>query len=1526
MTQSGGPAAINGFLYQILQHLHWLADVRLSGTLDGQEVKDACLILEPQTGGDAQAHASGLYLVEQYKTRANGTWPLSGLASVLRDLRKSVPDLRPDLACYRFVTDGRRGRLEAFKSFLSRLNAIESPDDLDNDTKRKFTNTLCLSDREFLDHVAVTTRSKDAGATTAEEREIVFHLLRRFEMKFDVGRDELVSTVEARLRPYVRDLGDESGVRRRLIGNLMQRLGSGETRLDNDGLDSMFQGAGLSPDRLRKVTGLPQKLKESMHRRSSHLRYQPENDVRAVPCWPETKPVLLVAGESGSGKSWQLVRLMEESAEKGECVVFVRSGGTAEDILRRTAHEIWQVGLEETSEKTLQAISNFFREAAFQLRPPLYTIAVDDVQSVDLARDLVRQDWTSLGARLVLTVPLSVARALNSTDGEAIRLHHVDEFSIGELDALLKISGHRWADLPEDLKRLLRKPILAGLFLDLSISSFQDAPQSEYEIFQAFWDRIEEKGNRGDTGIVLALANLALQDKLYPLPREHWGRIELNNENLAALEAAGWLNCLDHGEVEFAHDRLLNWAAAQSLSWRFMHGDLSVDELFSNMTGEADGHDSDPLRRFGYVPMDTLWLLAAETNNNQVALDRVIEKMENHRAFGRDSRYLYTNLLLTLGQRAIPILLQRLNTITADSTDNYNYRIGLIGDAFAALAHRESVDVRANIDSLLQARSWDRQSVAVKALATAPAPEHLDRLWEIHQQRLYAREHPADHRVGRGHEATFSALRVGVAQQPEWLQDRIRKVDPSSEQVSELGYLLSGLDDPRAVQIWRDVRDVLMEKVPKSNPRSLLHCIMRFADHEKKDFVVEHLSYSGDIVSAAALWALAVLDPQEAINRLADIDDEQELFRNEWLPLLLRADSELTRARLRELAASNLRGLRLIEQYFEKRPADLDEEILGLVLRMRETQLRDHIGEVTTKDILWPYFQLRFLGRMCCPELLQRLQDEAGGQLEAMITKLACSRLRGNNRVQDRILEAARRTLVLFAGSGISDLVNRELDSEHFWVRHGGLNWARVSGNEGTIERLSAIARRPVPCDSAGKPKSDAFQEYCQTMIGLAALGADETLVDILSNPGVMEVPKRLADFRAHRGPMPKSLTDQAIRTMRSPETSEEALRCSLLIAWLSGDAELIPDVRAVLDRVDPKSQNALHACIALQDLGDRSAEFARMAERLADTEENIEWGLDALIGLGREGVEGLERWVEQRRNTEHVKHRESVIRALYEWAESRHHAVEAAVEQCLKSRPSSHALYEIAAESDNRTVRERILEDAFAEPSIMALLDAIRGLAKFDTNRAAEAVEFRLANYPQIKRELCQLLVQVAPESAAEKLVGAAVALERNFFSDAVGRAAVALERDPFPDAVGRALRRLDPKAVVDVVVKRLRGTETERRVVCQIAGWLPVPEIAKALEHAANRESAGAVRRAALEALYRHREEGAIRGLFSEFQTERCATRRWAFFIAILETADPHLLRDQEDALWLGQILTEDVPYAFEHYASEVLNRRSQ
>ena len=181
------------------------------------------------------------------------------------------------------------------------------------------------------------------------------------------------------------------------------------------------------------------------------------------------------------------------------------------------------------------------------------------------------------------------------------------------------------------------------------------------------------------------------------------------------------------------------------------------------------------------------------------------------------------------------------------------------------------MQLKVAIDSLLNAPSWDRQNVAIAALTAAPDTRCLDRLWELHQQRPDALEDRTDRSRHGGYRARFAALRAGVALDPGWLRNRILAADAEKERVSELGYLLNGLEHPDAPAIWKEAGDTLMAKVSGSKPRSLLYCIARFSDREKLDFVIKHLSGSEGFASSAALAALAILDPLAAIDRLAEI-------------------------------------------------------------------------------------------------------------------------------------------------------------------------------------------------------------------------------------------------------------------------------------------------------------------------------------------------------------------------------------------------------------------------------------------------------------------------------------------------------------------------------------------------------------------------------------------------------------------------------------------------------------------------------
>ena len=1504
MTQAGGPAAINGFLYQILHHIEWVADVRLEGA--DQEVENALLVLEPRNGGDARMEAPDQYLVEQYKTRANGTWSLTDVESVLCDLRKAVPPSLPANAHYRFVTNGRAGRLGKFKAFLDALKLVEGPDHLNNDEKRKFRNGFTVTDREFFDHIVKKTRS-GAPQQHANERSVVFHLLSHFEMEFCVTSSGLIEKIEGTLCPYVADLRDERGVRKHLVGLLMGRLSKGEILLNSTGLGSLLREAGLSIERLRNLRRLPETMAELSQKRLCRIGYRHEKDVREMPCWSEEKPVLLITGESGAGKTWQLGKYLKECVKAGRIATLVLGAKTTEDILTQAACDIWQSGLGETSDKSLIAVSNFLREIAPNIPTPLLTVAVDDIQDVDVARGLIRQDWIDWGMRLILTVPNTVARALEHTDSETIHVHHIGDFSINELDSLLKQHDQRWADLPSDLKKLLRKPILARIFLELSYKSFQDAPCSEYEIFEKYWQKMVAKCQPGDAGIVTALAAHTYEGNSYPPLRKEWWEIGLTAENLVRLQAAGWLRSSEHDEVEFVHDRLLNWAVAKSLARKFQRKELSIDELCDTLVAESHGHEERLFQRLGYVPMDTFWLLA-DGDTHSKALGKLVTKMDNHISEG------YIHLLPTLGQRSVPILLELLNRIASDS--DYDYKFSLIVKALVNLARQEKIELK-EVTALLNKPHRPQQSVAMAVLEAAPDPRHLDRLWKLHQQCADARDNNTDGYNIADYQTSFAALQAGIKRCPEWLRNRILAADKNGERIVELGYLLSGLEHPKAPEIWQDTSDVLMSELLPNKPRSLINCIAHFGDREKINFVIEHLSCSEDFASWAAFRALTILAPQEAIDRLIEVEEsDRYLTRNEWLPHLLRVYPEQTRQRILKLAQSDSRGYWLITSIFWERPDELDEALLRFVLRTLEIHLRD-LREAFVEESSILHHPLDFLGRIACPKLLKILQTEADGELERLIVEVAFSQLHTNSSMFDHIRENARRILMLIGGQGITTLISRELASEHFWVRHGGLKWAFVRPDDSIIERLAAIAQRPIPRDANGKPKPESFQEFYQAMTALAALGVDSVLVEILTEiltqtDVVDMLPMRLANLRSHRGPMPKALTNSALRILQDVAPSEDLLLTSLVIAWLSGDADLIPMVRTVLERTDLESQIAKYACIALRELDDQSDDFARLAEQLAQTKENAKWGLNALISLENNGLKFLQNWIQSPSTTEYM---DSVIHTLYRYAETRKFAIDAAVEQCRRLRGfMNDPLYDIAAESDNLDLREQILDVAFAERAHMAMesLRAIQGLVKFDVARAIEAIERRLQFHPNIEhieRDLCLLLIRIAPETAVEKLLSAAITMER---------------KSLIP-AVGRALRRLDPTIVVPSVVDRMSIASNKRESVAELAGWLPIPEITEVLGRLANHDSSIDVRRVALDALERQRREKMVCELLEDFPRAKPA-HQWALLVAILEVADPYLLTDSEDSLWLGQIFREGVPYAFVHHAKAVLEKRKQ
>ena len=1505
MTQAGGPAALNGFLYQILHHLGWMAKIKLAGKPNGDDVKDACLVLEPQGGGDAIVEAPGLYVVEQYKTRSSGRpWSLLDLLPALRDLYRAVPPSLPSGARYRFVTNGRPGRLEALIEFLAESRRVTRADDLDNTVRRKFGRSLVGTNQEFFEWFAVktvpgTSRSSEDGYGVA------FHFFSRLDMVFCETSEMQARELEKSLEPYVPDFGDERRIRPQLVGELLALLSKGEAHLGGEEIKAMFRRVGLSVERREKLALLPSFLAERAHEHLRHLGYDPDLDVRGVPEWPDTKLALIISGESGSGKTWQLARLLGKLARDRRLAALVRVTGTSEDLLHEFAREVWQRGLGESLDKGFEGVVNSLRSLDPDLCAKGFVIAFDDVRDDVVARNLVRSQMNK-GVRLVLTLPEAVAQSLEGSDSEYVHIHRVRDFSVEELQAYLRAAGWDWSELPSDLKRILRKPILAGMFTRSDNASFADAPHSEYGTFERFWERIRGKGRPSDEGIVLGLAGHAWNSNQYHLPRREWNVIGLDDHALDRLESSGWLREVS-GDVMFAHDRLLNWAAAKWASRRISTGELSVEELGSMLVGEAV---SSPTSRLGYVLMDVFWILSEEEEQIP-ALVGLLPRLEDCHAYGSYGETIYAELLPTLGERAIPVLSKRLIEVKCDA--QAGYRTTVVGKGLVELARQEaaSMEMEEIVGWLLNSDEREYQNVALSILAESPKVEMLDRLWEIHRARTDALSTPRSGWTINDYQSSISAIRGSVGHNPGWLGSQIMAADTEGGHLSELAHLLSALDHPDAEAIWKETSDVLVSKTPPERCRSVLNCAARFVDRELLSFAADHLSITEDLTGVAALLTLCALDPLVAVERLMDVDDsELYLSRDYWLPFLLHAEPDLTRGRLLELARQDAEGFKRIVQLFEGRQNEIGPAILGFVLAGLTRELRERFDECVSENPNWLRLTLRFLGNIADSQLLSILSDEAGGEFERGITKLALGKLPGAGKFLDDTLEGSRRVLIHIGGDGITVLLRKELESGNRWVLRNGLRWFPVGADPEVVEGVTRMAVPQIADQSDDLSVGLEENDLTLSTIGLAALGADEALVRIVEEERLTGLPSELAKLRAHRGRMSRKLTRNARRVLEAQAGSDESIKRALAVAWLSSDKELIGPVRAVMGAADVESEVAARACEALESLGDTSEEFARLSKRLLGGSSNLNWGLRALAGMGDMGAQVVAGWLREPRANANQDMDVYAIRVVHSSLATREFGVTQAVQCCRRKTLPVDAPFDIAVESGDPELRERTMDLAFGSSavSLSRRIRAIQGLAKFDMRNAVQAIQLALREWTTAHSGLCRLLVEIAPESAGRLLLDASVSSEH----------------ESMRAVAGRCLRRLDEGTVSDELIRLLVGTEQERLVGAQVARYLPNSGVMDAMVDCASRDGTMQVRKAALKSLEHHRKERLVHDLLREFPAANWS-RRWSLLLGILEIGDPHLLWDPQDALSLGKALS-GLPHVFIYYADEVLRRNPQ
>src|SRR5579871_5526013 len=130
-SPAGGPATINGIVYQLLWSLLRSSQIHVERTdlsPDATSGTSVTLILEPVGGGgDIQEHTPDGRRIQQLKAGTH-SWSLQDIvADVLPDLYLEV-DIDRSERSYEFVTEGWRGNWKEACDFFGSLNIRQCPD------------------------------------------------------------------------------------------------------------------------------------------------------------------------------------------------------------------------------------------------------------------------------------------------------------------------------------------------------------------------------------------------------------------------------------------------------------------------------------------------------------------------------------------------------------------------------------------------------------------------------------------------------------------------------------------------------------------------------------------------------------------------------------------------------------------------------------------------------------------------------------------------------------------------------------------------------------------------------------------------------------------------------------------------------------------------------------------------------------------------------------------------------------------------------------------------------------------------------------------------------------------------------------------------------------------------------------------------------------------------------------------------------------------------------------------------------
>lgn len=1483
----GGSANINGVLYQVLATLEWAAAFTLAQDRTGAA---PLLTVEPARGGDLQISHAESRSVIQYKTRTNHRpWALREIVSdVLPDLYQATATRRP--ASYEFITNGRRGRTAEAEAFFASLRDREWADSLsvlDDTHPKPFFPTEPMTERAFFESIVKhVQRTGGRDQTIDAIRVNTWHLLSHFTIIDQVGQHAIEERIDNALGAMVDVREDLAGMRGALVETLLRWSAAGNRSFS---ASELFSAAGLRSRTPKKTLG---EVRQNAYRRlrekvARQAGYDAAADVRSAPDFFDAS-LLLIAGESGVGKTWQLARV---GLNAPGIVIWRQYTDSIENVLQAAADELWLELLEHDHPLQFTVVCRRIKEQWPGLEGPCVTLCIDDVQEHRSTQLLDELDLEGLGVRVALTTRATIGETARAALGDRANLINLEPFTNPQLRAYLRRRDRLWGAIPDDLRDTLRLPLLARLYCDLSPGPNWES-RTEYAVFARYWDRIRatktQPDHLYDQEKVRQLASTLLNDQApYPWPADVLLAAGVDEETRTRLSSIGWLREEPDGAAQLWHPRLMNWAVAESIMTDWHHKKIVTGDVITTLRRITENDHQVGERRLGYVLMDVLWLALDQERAAEDAA-RVLQGVEAASVWRGYPSELYGELLPTLGERCIPLVLARMAL-------DPRPQAALASTALLAVARKHPSLCSAAAASLLNNQDEESQAVALRILNKHPTASVLDQLRSLVASRARRAKDEEGYYLAY-HEAT-SAFHACVTCDIDWIVNQLKRPGSGTDDQVTLLYALaaSGRDGCERTT-WAVVKPLVIDRSSSKERQALLACMDAFGDSSELDRVADWVMDDETWLGLFSMQFLARYDPRRLLALLMKKGRGPRTHPT-MLPmdaLLDRAPRETRRTLLRALPDTT-EGNHALAMMWRGHEHAMDAATLDRLLSALQQGLEEIQDDGCSTNGGRFFHLLSVLANVTHPDLLRLFADQRGSRLEELLSAAASAWVGRSGHTHEPELEDAETVLLKVGGRGFARVVNAKLTSNAPLWRREGLRQVSILPDEQVRSRV----RQRATCPNAPADGEERHEEFLAT-IGVAALDDRAALVEAIQARGLL-CPLEVVSLRAGRPPFTDDELRPALDVVRNRQG--DSLPGAVMSIGLSGRTDLVRIAEEFVTDPATDTDTLKAALLSLAYLRSSSNEVLERVVSLLDDETVAFTARQALTAHRDDALpDRLEEWLGKRAHRGLTREEQQL--AL--WAKQRSSNPRSTArllwEGIRNQRPGWGIIpgcWEEIADANDAAALDRVYDVAYTSRAPMVgVADraaAIRGLAQHRRGDAFEAAEVLLNQDEKALPHVGRLMLELDERRCVHFL----------------------LTWLPHVRDVGtlwhgcRILRRASERvALLEGIAELLQDASARARETgALIAGWQREPEFDQTLQELARHDPHDAVRRAAhlgIKRRCKERQASTLRDRLDRAPLES----QWSLAEAFSRCADPWLVWRPEDPVWIGNTLARIEP----------------